>query len=68
MERLKGGFVHQDRGRLGSIAAHRRSPRANAGNRSESDRMPDSKKDRRANADPLPTRLMLVLRDVAGRF
>jgi hypothetical protein len=68
MSRLKGGFVHQHWGRIGSVAALPGSSRANAENQGGIDRTPDSKKDRRANADPLPNRLMLVLRNAAGRF
>jgi hypothetical protein len=68
MSRLKGGFVHQHWGRIGSISALPGSSRANAADQSGIDRTTDSKKDRRANADPLPNRVMLVLPDVAGWF
>ncbi len=44
------------------------SSRANVGNRSQTSQPPGTKKDRRANVDPLPKRLMLSFEESAGRF
>ncbi len=67
----RGGAIDVQQGdsRVRSIEIVKRSPRANAESRGSIDRTPGSKKDRRANADPLPFHLKMISCDfAAGRF